>query len=203
MRSRPRRRYGSGTLYRLPNGHWRAQVTVRRADGRRRQISRDARSEEDARRLLESLLEQLGREHDPADRETLGAYLMTWLAQVEPSVRPRTIESYRGLLTLHVEPLLGGIYLDRLRPSDVGRLIADRLSVGLSPTTVTRILAALSMALAAAVRDGRIPRNVARLVRWPKVERHEISALSVATADAWPNPPRVQHPSRVSGQNDG
>src|SRR5574337_419947 len=182
MRSRSRRRYGTGTLFRLPSGHWRAQVAFRRADGRRRQISRDARTEEDARRLLDGLLEQLGRDHDPADRETVGAYLVTWLAQVEPSVRPRTIVSYRGLLTKHVDPLLGGIFLDRLRPSDVGRLIADRLSVGLSPTTVTRILVVLSMALAAAVRDGPIPRNVARLVRWPKVERHEISALSVATA---------------------
>lgn len=180
-KARPRRRYGTGTVFRRGD-RWAAQVTVRRADGRRRQITRIRSTEDAARDALSDLLEQLAREHDPADRQTVGAYLIDWLEHTAPSVRASTLTSYRGHVELHIDPLLGGIFLDRLRPSDVARLVRDRLDAGLSPTTVVRILTTLSMALDAAVRDGRLRRNVAKLVRRPKIEREPIAATSPSVA---------------------
>lgn len=180
---RPRRRYGSGALFPTATG-WAAQVTVRRADGRRRYITRYRPTRDAAKAALDRLLDELAREQDPADRQTLSAYLAEWLGHIAPSVRASTLRSYRGHVDLHIDPLLGGIFLDRLRPSDVARLIRDRLDDGKSPATVVRILTTLTMALEAAVRDGRLSRNVARLVRRPKIEREPIPATTAVAAKA-------------------
>ncbi|HET9971435.1 MAG TPA: tyrosine-type recombinase/integrase [Streptosporangiaceae bacterium] len=179
-----RRRYGSGSIFPLKNGHWRAQVTVVRPDGRRRQITRTTPTYDEAKGALRRLNDALARETDPGQRTTLEAYLATWLADVEPSVRPSTYRSYAGHVREHIDPLLGGIDLDRLRASDVARLVRQMLDKGRAPATVQRVLVTLSMALDAAIRQGLAERNVVKLVRRPKVEREPVAALRVDRARA-------------------
>jgi integrase len=95
-------------------------------------------------------------------------------------VRASTLVSYQGHVERHISPLLGGIVVARLQPSDVRRLIADRLAAGLSPASVGRIVTTLRIALNQAVRDRSIPDNPAAAVRLPRVQREPIRA---ATAD--------------------
>jgi integrase len=90
--------------------------------------------------------------------------------------------SYEGHVRLHISPLLGGIEVADLRASDVDRLIR---ATKRSPATVHRIVTTLSMALEQAVREGGLPRNVARFARRPKVDRgSHVRALTQADADA-------------------
>lgn len=131
-------------------------------------------------------LERMRRDHLAGidwSRATLDQYLQAWLRDHGPTVRPSTLVSYRGHVELHISPLLGGIPVARLRPSDVRRLVADRLAAGKSPATVGRIVTTLRIALNQGVRDRLLATNAAD-IRLPRVEREPVRALTDDDADA-------------------
>lgn len=124
-----------------------------------------------------------------APTDTLDEYLARWLAG-HRGVRPSTLRSYREHVETHISPLLGGIPVAKLRPSDVERLIADRLgakrkrgTATLSPATVCRIVTTLRIALNRGVRRGELAANVAALVDLPRVEREPVTAMSEIAAE--------------------
>lgn len=159
-------------------------MSVRGPDGKRRYISRWRKSERAARLALDGLLGQVAIGADPADEmRTLDAHLAVWLRDTKPTVRASTWRSYEGHVRLHIAPLLGGIPVARLRPSDVRRLIASRLAAGKSPATVGLIVTTLGMALAGLVNDGVLTRNPVTGVPLPRVDRVPIEALPPDQAD--------------------
>ena len=85
-------------------------------------------------------------------------------------VRPATLRSYRKVIHRHVLPALGSWPLADLRPGDVERWTGSLTERGLRPSTVALSRRVLVGCLTDAERDGRVPRNVARLARAPKVE---------------------------------
>jgi integrase len=103
---------------------------------------------------------------------TVGDWLDHWLDNIAARrVRPRTLESYRAIVRLHLRPGIGHHRLDRLQPEHLERLYAALLDKGLSPATVLRIHRVLSRALRVAMQRGRTSRNVATLVDPPAVRR--------------------------------
>jgi integrase len=123
------------------------------------------------------MLRAYGAAADPATM-TLDAYLADWLTGIRPTIAPPTFVSYSGHVRLHISPLLGGMIVARIRAADVRRLIADRLSTGLSPATVRRILTTLQMALGQGVREGALVSNVAARMPLPRAERQSIRAMT-------------------------
>jgi len=107
------------------------------------------------------------------------AVLLTrWLITKERELRPTTRRSYRQRAERHIIPRLGGKRLAELKPSHLSTAYAatmadsegkGRATVG--PATVQKINAILRSALADAMRDGYVSRNVALLVRLPKVPK--------------------------------
>ena len=85
-------------------------------------------------------------------------------------VRPATLRSYRKVIRVHVIPALGSWPLADLRPGDVERWTAGLTERGLRPSTVALSRRILSACLADAERDGKAPRNAARLAHAPLVE---------------------------------
>jgi integrase len=65
-----------------------------------------------------------------------------------------------------------------LIPQQVQQLYAQKLSAGLSPTTVAHLHAVLHRALAAALRLGLVQRNVTELVDAPHVSPPEMQVLT-------------------------
>ncbi len=175
-RKRGRRGRGS-TYYDKANDTWVAVVSTGTADGKRRRHKARAKDEDDADVQLARLLRATHAGVDPA-KGTLDHYMRDWLADVRSTVRPPTYVSYAGHNRLHISPLLGGIPIVRLRPSDVRRLKADRLAADLSAATVGRILTTLRIALNQAVRDRLLPDNPATAVPLPRVEREPVEALT-------------------------
>lgn len=110
---------------------------------------------------------------------TVDAFLRDWLRAHGPNISAATRVSYSGHIEKHISPLLGGILIGKLQPSDVRRLIADRLAAGLSPATVGRIVTTLRIALGQAHRERSLPDNPAAGVRLPRVEHEPIRALTV------------------------
>ena len=97
-------------------------------------------------------------------------YLASWLEEVaRRTVRPRTYQNYELMVRRHIVPRLGWLRLDRLVAADVRRLLNGAADRGYSPSTVRHVHAVLRVALEQAVCDDLLPRNVARLVRGPKL----------------------------------
>jgi integrase len=150
--------------------------------GRRVQITRTVRgSKRDAEKALTQLLHERDNGIDLSPgRVTLGAFLVQWLEDARPSLRPRTHLRYQELVN-HVIPALGTRPFERLRPADVSGLYAS-LSGKLAPRTVGHVHRVLHRALGDAVRWGLIARNVTEAVRPPRVPQAEMVALSPVQA---------------------
>lgn len=156
---------------------WIAVWSLGVVNGHRIRHRRKALTEDGARSKLEDLRRTYGAGGVDATM-TLDAYLREWIAGHGLSVAPRTRTSYQGHIDLHISPLLGGIRVNELRPSDVRRLVADRLKAGKSPATVRRIVATLSIALGQAVDERRLSSNPVSGVRLPRVVRDHVRPLT-------------------------
>ena len=98
---------------------------------------------------------------------------------VRARVRPRTAESYAGVVRLYLVPAIGRIPLAKLEPEHVRRMLADLAARGtLSATTLRYVRSVLRTALGQALREGKVLRNVATLVDPPAKAQHEIHPLS-------------------------
>jgi integrase len=152
----------------------------RDADGKRRSRSYTYSTRKEAERELARLLRELdtGQFADPA-RLTVGEYLKRWLSDAaKPTVSRATYSRYELVLRLHVIPQLGSLPLAKLRPLHLQRLYRGLQDHGMSPAGVHRVHAAVHVALGQAVKWQMLAYNVASAVTLPKVERHEIRALT-------------------------
>lgn len=193
--TRPRRTPGAGSLYQTSGGLWRGAYVVTdplTRQTRRRYVSGHSRAEA-ARRLRDAIAES-HRDAAAAASPTLAWWADRWLDTIVHRVRPATLRSYRNVIRHHVLPALGAWPLADLRPGDVERWTAGLAERGLRPSTVALSRRVLAACLADAERDGRAPRNAARLAHAPKVEgttrRRALTAsearrlLDLARADA-------------------
>ena len=120
---------------------------------------------------------------DPS-REPLAAYLERWLEHIQGQVAPRTHERYGELIRHHLIPLLGAVSLAKLDAMMISCAYAKALKNGrkdgqggLSPMSVRHLHRVLRHALKQAVEWRLVARNVADLVKPPKVERKEIQTI--------------------------
>ena len=108
----------------------------------------------------------------------------TWFGVVSPTLKPKTVASYRSLLRSRVLPAFGAWPLSRLQPSDVQGWIGKMEAGGLSPSRIRQAHVVLSSLLDAAVRDHHLARNPAHKPRLPRMERHEAPYFEPTVVDA-------------------
>jgi integrase len=119
----------------------------------------------------------------PGSRLTVGRFLEQWLQDVvKPNVRPWTYKGYEVVVRHHLTPDLGSVPLVQLSPQAVQELLNRKLESGLSTKTVQSIRGVLRNALNEGQRWEVVTRNVASLVRVPRVERYPISPLTPSEA---------------------
>ncbi|MEX1172334.1 MAG: tyrosine-type recombinase/integrase [Chloroflexota bacterium] len=168
-----RRSAGDGALYETPkgSGRWRGRFVVTDPVTRRkvrRYVSGHSRAA--AHRALRDAMAEAARSQEAADSPTVAWWAERWLAAVALSDRrPATIRSYSQVIRLHVIPKLGSWPLADLRPGDVDRWLAGLKERGMKPSTYALSRRVLAACLTDAERDGKAPRNAARLSRAPKV----------------------------------
>lgn len=168
------RSHNEGSLFlRADTLRWTAQVTMR--DGSRptagcRHTDHKAGSRRpcaESRELLAELKELRDRGAPANARNaTLGRYLETWLADVRGSLAPATWRKHESIVRTGLTPALGAIRLSDLSVGDARRYLAQGT---LGAQTLRHHRATLRRALADAVRDGLIPRNVAALAEPPRM----------------------------------
>jgi integrase len=182
-----RRKRGSGSIPRQrKDGLWTGQFSMgTRADGTRDRRTFSSRTKGDVEFWLREMERGQARGDDALDsRLTLGAYLDDWLDQVTPTVRPQTAYVYRIHVEKWITPTIGSVPLMRLVPADVRKVPAALVRAGRSPRTAQSVLVTLRMGLRAAVRDGRLERNVAEGVKPPRSAMRKVEAISTEQARA-------------------
>jgi integrase len=113
---------------------------------------------------------------------TLGKAIDDWLAG-RRNLRPSTQRSYRDSLEL-AKARIGHIQLQGLTKARLDALVTELLKSGrrignvqrqgLSPRSVNQMLTLLGSVLDAAMRDGLVVRNVAKLVEHPRQPKKEM-----------------------------
>lgn len=166
-----RRRSGTGTISQRSDGLWVGKIELPRdpRTGERRRKTVTARD----RRILEGKLDRLRldlRQHGdlPTATMPLSKWLDYWLENIDQS-RPRTREGYRSKIEQYIKPAIGRIKIEQLTPADVRRLEHYIVKTrGLSSTSALQAYQILAKSLKDAEREGRVVRNVARLVNPPR-----------------------------------
>lgn len=146
--------------------YWRA-VLPGGALGRRRYFQ--SRSEKAARTWLR---EQLGQPRGvPVSGRTgvtLGAYSLDWLADRRAIVSARTGDHYNSMLR-YAGPI-ADVPIAAVTTTHIRDLVTEAVERGLSSRTVRGFLQTLVLVLKQAEGDGLVPRNVAALVRPPRLQ---------------------------------
>lgn len=169
------RSHNEGSLFQRKSGRdkgvWVAVVTMR--DGRR--ATRTERSRDDAKAQLVELLRLRDAGAPITGRIRLSDFLERWVSE-DHGWSPATARKHRSIVEHHLVPAVGFTRLSELSVAGVDDAIARR-DVG--PRTQAHIRATLRRALADALRDGLVQRNVgglSRPVRQPHTERPILDA---------------------------
>jgi integrase len=183
-RRRPKSANGEGGGRIRENGTWEWRTTL--GDGRR--LSAYGKTRTEAKQLCLAKARQAAAGIDvKAAKQTVGAFLETWLADVvKPQLAPKTYASYRDTVRKHIIPTLGRIELAKLTPAHVQGLLREKERQGvLSSTTIAYVRTVLRIALNRALKWNLVERNVAALTDAPRKSRTEIVPLTPAQASAF------------------
>lgn len=180
--ARRRRRRGEGSVYRS-QGSWIACWSLGTVNGKRLTRRTRCRTEREALIELEYFRRIYATGGAPAT-STVSQYLADWLRSHALTVRKSTAVNYEANIRLHVNPILGGIPLSKLRSTDIRRLIDELARKGLKPATIHRVITTLRVALNVAVADHVIVDNPATHVRLPRIDNPPVRPVSHVEADA-------------------
>ena len=179
-----KRGQNEGSIYQRRDGRWAAVVNLGSVNGKR---LRKTYYGETRKEVQENLTKALAHIQSglplPSDKQSVGDYLVWWLENVAKSaVRPSTWTSYEELVSLHLRPALAHIALSKLTPQHVRTLLSTKLADGLSTRRIQYLHAVLRAALNTATKDQAVVRNVAALVKPPRVISKEVQPLTPSEA---------------------
>jgi integrase len=179
-----RRANHEGTIRQRKNGLWEAIVTIGRdpRTGKLKRVSFYAPTQKEAVQKAAKARHDLARgTFVTPERMTLGQWLDVWLTTYKRGrVRQLTQDNYARVIRNHLQPVLGHIVLQALRPEQVQHYCQTKAAQGLDASTITTHLRVLSNALRQAEKLGRVSRNVVALVDTPRAIRKERQTLSMA-----------------------
>jgi integrase len=172
----------AGNIQRRPDGRWRARYR----DPNQREHAKHFARRSDAVRWLASQEVALAQAEwiDPAlAKITVGEWVQRWYGQ-QVQLKPSTCVRYDVAIRCQILPAWENVALSRVAHSDVSTWVQRLGAAGLAPATIRYAHRVLSLALSAAVKDGRIVRNVAEGVPLPRVVRRPKRYLSHAQVAA-------------------
>ena len=179
-----KQRPGDGTWRRTATAGW---ALDRMYDGQRLHVA--ARTQNEARKAMRELVKRIDAGLPPRDATiTLGAWLAEWRGDILDArqskrgpLKVTTKETYRTLCKTHLETdPIAKIPLDKLKASDIDRMLVRLAATGRSGSSRRQVYHILRLALEAARRDKLIALNPAADVDRPVVESHEATYLSPA-----------------------
>jgi integrase len=167
---------GEGSIYEYPegSGRWFAQIKLDNGGYKRQRV----RSQREAREMLRKLQAKQAQGIDlTAQQPTVSEWCATWLETFAINLKPNIKEDYEGVIRRYItnEPI-GKRKLNKLTPAEVQAWV-NLLSTRVAAQTVRNAHARLHKALAVAVRQRYIPRNIADDIELPQVRTPPIAPL--------------------------
>lgn len=96
----------------------------------------------------------------------LEAWMNQWLLEeVAPRVKPSTKQAYDTIISKHIVPSIGGLYLHEVTVAGIMRFIDGLRESGLAGSTVSGIYRVLSAGVAYAHEEGLILKNPCKKIR--------------------------------------
>lgn len=177
-----RRGNSEGSIYQRNDGRWVATIHDGYRDGKRHRKSIYGTTRNEVQKELTRALraQQLGLPVE-SGRLTVGDWLKQWLEmQKPPATKPKTYTAYENQVRIHLIPAFGRRPLVKLQPQEVREFMQSKAQAGLAPKSIRHFRATLRNALNVAMRDGLVARNVAALVKPPRLLK---STLHVFTRE--------------------
>lgn len=178
---RRKRGNNEGSIHKRRDGRWEAQYSVKRqSDGKTVRRSLYGKSRQEVQEKLQEVLVSIHQdEYIEPSRITVGQWLYQWLRVYCLSLKKNsTCTGYEDEIKLHIDPYLGSIRLQDLKPQQVQLAINALVQQGKAPATVRKAHAILHAALGRAVIDQMIKHNPSEYTVLPKMERHDIRYLT-------------------------
>lgn len=144
--------------------------------GKRRQRTKRYRTKREAQVALTAWLAEIDK-GTAVDRsqQTVAELLHYWLdTYAKHNVRPTTYEDYSCTINYHIIPAIGAVPVQKLMPTHLQQLYADKLAAGSGPRVVQLCHLRLHQALAMAEKLGLVARNVADAVTPPRLPPQEM-----------------------------
>lgn len=175
-----------GKPYRNAKGLWVVSIelpnpTGRPEDRRRKYVT--SKNKTEVLRKRDTIREQLKRAGDiPTASMTVRDWNDYWLREIATKTRrPKTVQSYRSIITNHINPIIGGTRLDKLTPTQI-RKVVSVMEEKQSSTYARNAHAVMSASFKDAERDGRLARNPVELVQAPRKAATNLTALTLDDA---------------------
>ena len=171
-----------GNIRLRADGRWEVRVTIGidYATGEERRISRYAKTQEEAIKLLHEL--SFIRDHTPNNFQsvTVSEWLLFCLeTYMRPTLKQSTYLSYESYIRVHLNPALGNIQLKELTPRILQQYYNYKAETEkLSPKTIVNLNLFLHKALSFAVAEGYINSNPADGVNLPRGSKPQIVILT-------------------------
>ena len=183
-----RRERGEGAIYQDQRSkRWCCALDLGVVDGKRKRKIVSAATKKEVVEKLKTL--QAEQQHGgviTTKSDSLSIFLEKWLSEkVALNTKPRTVESYRAMIRLHIVPGLGKTKLEALTPQHVDSLLTRKRAEGLSARTVQYLRGILRAALNTAIKWGLVSKNVAALADAPTGEKYEPHPLTPDQAQAF------------------
>jgi len=112
--------------------------------------------------------------------ETVAEFMYRWLeTYAATNTTPRTQQGYRGNVERYINPAIGQINLQALRPEHIQKMYAALLERNLSARTILHVHRVLSGALEKAVQWDLLVRNPAKATTPPRPENEQMAMWDV------------------------
>lgn len=178
-----RRANGEGSLYKRKDGTWTAQYTD--CNGKKRYLYGKTQQ------IVKDKLKEAIKQNDTGialdtKKITFSSWIAEWLeVYAKPVIRPRTYQVYHVQIHQHIIPAFPKVLLKDVREDMLQKFLNDMLERrldgkpgGYSRTMVNHTRVRLYSSLEKATELGLIPRNPARKLTLPPIERKEKQILT-------------------------
>lgn len=161
-----RQLYGEGSLFQQADGRW---VATFKDGSKRKRVYGKSPREANAKR--KAALQRI-RNGLPAtaSRDTFGSVAQRWreVTSKAGNLSEKSRGTYVSVLALHVEPVIGHVRIEDVKPSHVEAVMVRMAERNLSPAYRHQAHKAISAVMKSAIRDGLIGTNPTREVPAPR-----------------------------------
>lgn len=177
-----RRQRGEGSIYkRASDGKWVGTIYLGVVNKKRKRRTVYGKTQAEVVKKLRDARKEVDKGVTVTRSVRLEDWLDRWLTVVCPSkrIKPKTLATYRSYVVRYITPALGRVPLNKLTAQHVRDLHAYVISLGLTSTTAGHAHRILGTALADAMREDLISRNVAAIEAAPSNEEAQRRPLTL------------------------